>query len=196
MKKDNKEPKKNTGLVIILVIDIIVIIALAWYICYDKQLIPIGKVKTETSINNQKQTDKKVEKDNSDVTTNDEDESIKDEEIQNTEVVPKLKSYAYATENDQYVLILNEYNRNWLNPKGGDTSNSFILSEDYYYTVNIAYGTYYIEGDKLVLYTLNNELTMLNKLGVNVIANQGQYSVSLPIINDTVVIGDTILYLK
>lgn len=198
MEENNITPKKNTGLVVTLVISIIVIIGLIGYICYDKQLISIGNKKTESQINIQK--DKKADKNNSSVTTDDEDKSIKDEDTQNT-TVTKLKSYAYATEDDKYVLILNEYNRNVLNPKvGGESDNRFILSEDDYYGSSSVSGSYHIEGDKLTLYILIDDFNrlnnMLNELGVNVITDQGNCSVSLPLTNNTVVIGNIILYLK
>ena len=94
------------------------------------------------------------------------------------------------------MLILNEYNRNWSNPKLSSPTTKFVYSEDQYQGEDCVVGDYYIEGDKLELITTDIKLTNLNLLGGNVSENQGQYRITLSINNNTVIIGNTVLYLK
>lgn len=174
------------GLITSLVIAIIVILGLVGYICYDKGII--------LSPSDNKITENSNEENKENIET---DEQKSESEIPQTEgFTSKLKSYAYATENDQYLLILNDYNRDWLNPKLSLPSQTFTLSEDQNQGVNIAYGKYNIDGDKLELFTTDNQLTILAMLGIEVTENQGQYHAILTIKDNTIIAGNTTLYLK
>ncbi len=142
-------------------------------------------------------TDNKItEESNEEDKGNIETTEPKSENSQTEDFTSKLKSYAYATENDQYLLILNEYKRDWLNPKLSSPSQTFTLSKDENQSANIAYGNYNIDGDRLELFTTDNQLTILETLGIEVAENQGQYRAILDIKDNTVIVGNTTLYLK
>lgn len=183
MENIEKTKKNSKGIIIALIVSLILIVCLVGYIFYEKNF-DSSLMENEVVKNSDKEYDSKQE-------------DKKDENTDNTiEKDSKLKSYAYADDNDKYVLILNEYNRNWSNPKLSSPTTKFVYSEDQYQGEDCVVGDYYIEGDKLELITTDIKLTNLNLLGGNVSENQGQYRITLSINNNTVIIGNTVLYLK
>ena len=183
MENIEKTKKNSKGIIIALIVSLILIVCLVGYIFYEKNF-DSSLMENEVVKNSDKEYDSKQE-------------DKKDENTDNTiEKDSKLKSYAYADDNDKYVLILNEYNRNWSNPKLSSPTTKFVYSEDQYQGEDCVVGDYYIEGDKLELITTDIKLTNLNLPGGNVSENQGQYRITLSINNNTVIIGNTVLYLK